>query len=183
MTTQIETNRIILRNFVESDAPAVFEFNSNLEVQKYTGDEIITSLERAKELITRVSQADYDTYGYGRWAAVYKPENKVIGFAGLKYLPEIAETDIGFRFLPQYWGKGIATEVSKEIIKYGFETLNLEQIVGVAMPENIGSNKVLEKIGLSLFKVDGYHGDDGQYNWYRMRKREYESRRNNSIKE
>ncbi|MBL4569517.1 MAG: GNAT family N-acetyltransferase [Flavobacteriaceae bacterium] len=168
MTPIIETERLILREFVATDFEAVFEFSSNKEVQKYTGDTLITSLEDAKELIKNVWHKDYNTYGYGRWATIYKPDNKLIGFAGLKYLPEFDVTDIGFRFLPEYWGKGIATEASVEIIDYGFKQLNLDRIIGIAMPENVGSSKVLEKIGLSYYKTDDYDGDGKEYLWYEI---------------
>lgn len=170
MIHKIETDRIILREFTIADYKDVYEFGSNLEVQKYTGDKIIESLNEAKELIKNVWYEDYKQYGYGRWAVIYKPENKIIGFAGLKYLPEFNETDIGFRFLPEYWGKGLATEVSKEIIKYGFEKLNLDKIIGIAIADNIGSCKVLEKIGLSFYKIDEYDGDGKEYNWYKIDK-------------
>lgn len=170
MKTIIETKRTILREFVLEDAQAVYDFNSNKEVQKYTGDELITSIDRAKELITKVSFRDYELYGYGRWAVVHKADSKVIGFAGLKYIPEFDETDIGFRFLPAYWGKGIATEVAKPIIEYGLNQLNLSRIVGIAMPENVGSCRVLEKIGLTFYKVDEYDGDGGAYRWYQIEK-------------
>jgi len=173
MTPIIETERLILREFNVHDYKAVYKFGSNLEVQKYTGDKIIESLEEAKELIKNVSFKDYKNYGYGRWATIYKPDNKLIGFAGLKYLPEMDSTDIGFRFLPNYWGKGLATEASKEIIKYGFEKLELNQIIGIAHPENIGSCKVLEKIGLTLYKIDEYDGDGKAYNWYKIDKTSY----------
>lgn len=169
----IETERLILREFTINDADAVYEFNSNPEVQKYTGDELIDSLERAKELILNISLKEYKNYGYGRWAVVYKTDNKVIGFAGLKYLPELDETDIGFRFLPQYWGKGIATEASKEVVKYGFENLGLESIIGIAMPKNIGSCKVLEKLGFHLYRIDEYEGDGGNYRWYKLERSNY----------
>jgi len=166
----IETERLILREFNINDYKNVYEFGSNIEVQKYTGDGIIESLSSAKELIKNVWYVDYKKYGYGRWAAIYKPENKIIGFAGLKYLPEFNETDIGFRFLPEYWKKGLATEASKEIIKYGFEKLGLDKIIGIALAENIGSCKVLEKIGLTLYKIDEYDGDGKAYNWYKIEK-------------
>jgi len=159
----IETKRTILREFREDDYQAVFEFGSNKEVNKYTGDIILESPQHAKEIIKNVWLSDYQKYAYGRWAVYYKPDNKIIGFAGLKYLPEVKETDIGFRFLPEYWGKGIATEVSIEIIKYGFEKLKLTKIIGIAMPENIASCKVLEKIGLKFEKTDSYDGDNGNY--------------------
>lgn len=170
MAIVIETPRTILRHFTEEDLDAVFEFNSHPEVQRYTGEKAITEMSQALHIINKVTKVDYDTYGYGRFATVYKPENKVIGFAGLKYEPTLGETDIGFRFLPAYWGKGLATEVSIELIKYGFDTLNLERIIGIAMPENIGSCKVLQKIGLQLYKVGEFDGDGGNYNWYKMEK-------------
>lgn len=105
MSIIIETERTILREFSEEDYTAVFEFSSNKEVLKYTGDVRLESLEQVKNIISNIWFSDYKNYGYGRLAVVYKPENKIIGFAGLKYLPELNKTDIGFRFLPEYWGE------------------------------------------------------------------------------
>jgi len=173
MDTIIETDRIILRKFVAEDFMEVFAFNSNTEVQKYTGDELVETPERAKQIITDIVLKDYKDFGYGRWAVVHKADDKVIGFAGLKYIPKMDVTDIGFRFLPAYWGKGIATEVSIPILKYGFEELELQSIVGIAMPENIGSCRVLEKIGLQFYKIDGYEGDGGKYRWYKLDRDDY----------
>lgn len=175
---KIETDRILLREFGMEDAAAVFEFSSDFEVQKYTGDVTLETVEEAKDIIKNVWFSDYKKYGYGRWAVVYKPENKVIGFAGLKYLPELNETDIGYRFLPKYWGKGIATEVSREIIKYGFEILKLDRIIGITMPKNIASYKVLEKIGMNFYKFDVYDGEDEnvKYNWHQITKETYFSK-------
>ncbi len=166
----LETERMLLREFEMEDYKEVFDFGSNPEVGKYTGDEPLRSYEEAKAIIDNAFKTDYNMYGYGRWAPVYKPNNRVIGFAGLKYLKIIDETDIGFRFLPEYWGKGIATEISAAIIKYGFNELNLSRIIGIAHPQNIGSCKVLSKIGMEKYKVDEYEGDGGKYNWYSINK-------------
>lgn len=173
MSIRIETERLILRPFELKDFEGVYEFGSNEEVNKYTGDVSIASLDAAKELIKKVWFYDYETYGYGRLATIYKPDNKLIGFAGLKYLAAIKETDIGFRFLPEYWGKGIATEASRAILEYGFKTLELNKILAFAMPENTASNKVLEKVGLEFYKVGDYEGDGGTYNWYQLTKEDY----------
>ena len=169
MKVIIETDRLLLREFTIDDARAVYEFGSNVEVQKYTGDELLTSLERAEEIIKNVILKDYKKYGYGRWAVIFKPDKKLIGFAGLKYLPEFGETDIGFRFLPQYWGRGIATEASRGIIKYGFKNLNIKRIIGIAMPENIASCRVLEKVGLKLYQIAEYDGDGHDNKWYELK--------------
>ena len=164
----IETDRLILRQFLLDDYKAVYTFSSNKEVQKYTGDALLAYPEEAKNIIKHVWYKDYEKHGYGRWAVIYKPDNNLIGFAGLKYLPEFNETDIGFRFLPEYWGKGLATEASEEIITYGFNKLHLNRIIGIALPENIGSCKVLTKIGMSFYNKDDYDGDGGVYNWYKI---------------
>jgi len=169
MNIIIESNQILLRKFVIEDYKSVFEFGSNVEVQKYTGENILKSELDAKNIIKNRFSSDYQNYGYGRFAAIFKPENKIIGFAGLKYLPELEETDIGFRFLPKYWGRGLATEISIEIIKYGFEVLNLKRIIGIADPENIASCKVLEKSGLKFYKLSSYDNTDEKiYNWYKI---------------
>lgn len=170
MTTIIETSRLILRQFTIDDAMGVYEFGSNKTVQKYTGNKLLESLEEARDLIKNVFLEDYKKYGYGRFAVIYKPDNKLIGFAGLKYIPEMDVTDIGYRFLPEYWNKGIATEASTAVLSYGFEALHVKRIVGIALPENVASCKVLEKIGLRFFKIDGYDGDGGTYRWYEIEK-------------
>ena len=177
----IQTPRIILRQFTLEDIQAVYDLNSNLEVQKYTGDEVVASVERAEEIIQQTSFGDYENHGYGRWAVVHKQDDKVIGFAGLKYLPEVDETDIGYRFLPEYWGKGIATEASLPIIKYGFEKLDLARIIGIAMQVNIASCKVLEKIGLEYYKTDEYLGDGEAHLWYKLEKEDWVQSRETSL--
>ena len=165
----IESNQILLRKFAIKDYKSVFEFGSNVEVQKYTGENILKSELDAKNIIKNRYLSDYKNYGYGRLAVIFKPENKIIGFAGLKYLPKLDETDIGFRFLPKYWGIGIATEISIEIIKYGFEVLNLKKIIAIVYPENIASCKVLEKLGFKFHKFDTYDStDEKKYNWYQI---------------
>ena len=166
---KIETERVILREFRMKDAPAIFDFGSNAEVHRYTGDAMLKSVDEAENIISEVFFDDYKKYGYGRWAVYYKPDNKVIGFAGLKYLPELNETDIGFRILPEYWGNGIMSEASREILKFGFENLKLNRIIGVVMPQNIASFKVLEKIGLKFYKSDFYESTE-KYNWYKIEK-------------
>ena len=165
----IETERTILRRFEISDYQAVFEFGSHPEIGKYTGDELLQTTAEAKDIITNVYQSDYKKYAYGRLATVDKANNKVIGFAGLKYLPEFDATDIGFRFFPEYWNKGIATEVSLALVKYGFQVLKLNRIIGIADPQNIGSIRVLQKAGLQFEKSAPYTaGDTKLYNFYQL---------------
>ena len=82
-----------------------------------------------------------------------------MGWCGLKYLSETNEVDLGYRFMKKFWDKGYATEAALACIEYGFNRLNLQRIVGRALPGNLASIKVLEKCGMKyLYEevVQGY---------------------------
>jgi len=101
---------------------------------------------------------DFDTVGYGRWGCYLKDTGELIGFSGLKHLPEFDATDLGYRFLPPYWGQGFATESGVASLRYGFDTIGLERIDGFVLPDNAPSIRVLEKLG---FRRDGTVEFDG----------------------
>ena len=151
MTTLIETERLKMRKFNLEDIDAVFEFCTCPEVTRYTGDAgTVTKKTDAERLIRNVWLAEYKKYGYARYALVYKSDNKVIGFCGARFEPELGCPDIGYRMLPEYWGKGLATEAVTAALKYARETLGLERIVGEVDVENTASNKLLLKLGFQL---------------------------------
>lgn len=141
-----ETPRLLHRAFCVEDAEVFLELRSNPQVIRYTGDPPMTSITKAREAIE--SYPDFETIGYGRWACIHKADQKVIGFCGLKYLDDLKAVDVGYRFLPEYWGKGLATEACQASIDFGFRVLSLPVIIGLVMPENAGSIRVLEKAGM-----------------------------------
>ena len=138
------------------DEVSVLEFSSNPKTQEHTGDILRTSLEEVIDIIQNVWLSDYEKYGYGRFAVIYKPDNKLIGFCGFKYLPELNETDLGYRFLPEYWGMGIATESSIKMLEYGFSVLKLSNVFGTVFPQNIASSNVLKKLGFTYKGLKPY---------------------------
>jgi ribosomal-protein-alanine N-acetyltransferase len=154
MTTLIETPRLIMRKFTLDDLNAVFEFSSDLEVTKLTGDICLETIEQAKEIITDIWLPEYKKYGYARYALVHKGDDKVIGFCGLKFVPgevrgeKEGAPDIGYRMLKEYWGRGLGFEGASAAMEYGVNELGLSGIFGDAMLENTASNKILEKLGL-----------------------------------
>ena len=152
----IETERLWLREYVPEDAAATFELGSNPEVLRYTGDVCLTSIDEARTLLCLHPIADYRKYGFGRWGVVVKDNGRLIGFAGLKYLDELREVDVGYRLLPEYWGNGLATEAARASVCYGFETLKLSRIIGLVDPQNTRSVRVLEKSGLSFERTIEY---------------------------
>ena len=145
-----ETARLRHRAFTVDDAAALYAINSHPEVMRYTGEEPFPSLEVTREAIA--SYPDFKERGFGRWACVDKASGAIIGMSGLKYLPEFDAVDVGYRFLPEWWGKGLATESGIACLEFGFSVLGLEEIIGLVLPDNSGSIRVLEKLGM---KRDG----------------------------
>lgn len=141
-----ETDRLRHRAFVVDDAAAVLALNGDPLVMRYTGEPMMESLEEARQAIA--GYPDFDKVGFGRWACVLKSSGSVIGFCGLKYLPEFDEVDIGYRLLPQHWGRGLATEACSASIEFAFQTLGLQRVIGLVLPENAASIRVLEKVGM-----------------------------------
>jgi ribosomal-protein-alanine N-acetyltransferase len=156
----LQTARLLLREFDEADAEAFFALGSDPAIIRYTGDPGggLRSVEQALEVLRSRPLADYQKHGFGRWACVLKESGDVIGFAGLKYLDDLHEVDIGYRFLPACWGRGLATEAGRAVLDYGFKQLGLQRIIGLVDPDNIASVRVLEKLGFTFAAMIDYQG-------------------------
>lgn len=88
----------------------------------------------------------------------------MIGFCGVKFEPDLGLPDIGYRMMPEYWGKGLGTEAVRATLKYAREVLGLQEIVGEVVDQNVASNKLLLKVGFRL--VDSYEKDGFTVNRY-----------------
>lgn len=161
----IETERLILREMVIDDAPDMLRLHSNHEVQKYTGESVLTTMEEIHNKIKEKTY-DYKNHGFGRWITLLKDGMQFVGWAGLAYLPEFDEIDLGYRFLPEYWGAGYATEASHAILAYGFDKLKLRRIIAIAMIENKASIRVMEKVGMQFDKYAPYEPGGEDVAWY-----------------
>lgn len=156
----LETDRLLLREFVEEDAQAFFKLNSDPEVLRFVPDKPLLNVEQARQLLVDHPIADYRKYGFGRGACILKSTGEQIGFAGLKYLEELGEVDVACRLLPIYWGQGFATEAARASVHFGFAHLGLKRIIGLAMPKNIASVRVLEKTGLRYAEMATFWGHE-----------------------
>jgi RimJ/RimL family protein N-acetyltransferase len=155
----LETERTIMRKLKKEDAKDFYALNLDEEVLKYTGDKPFESIQASIDFLTNYDQ--YEKYGVGRLAVIDKTTSKFLGWCGLKYSQDKNEYDIGFRFHRKYWSKGYATETSKKCLDFGFTELGIEKVVGRAMKENIGSIKVLEKIGMTFKENFDFEGREG----------------------
>jgi [ribosomal protein S5]-alanine N-acetyltransferase len=149
-SARLETERLVLRWFTFDDIDPFNELGTNPEIIRYLGNQPFASLEVAKETLNSAPLRDYATYGYGRFACVWKQTGQVVGFCGPKFLPDSGDVDLGYRFLPNFWGMGLATESSLAVIDYARHQLGLRRLVGWVHPDNAASARVLTKLGFSF---------------------------------
>ena len=123
------------------------ELNKDWEVIKYTGDVAFESVEATRHFLSNYS--DYKKNGFGRWIVELKESNEILGWCGLKK-HEDGSVDIGYRFYRKDWGKGYATESAKACLRYGFEVLKLNEVIGNSALENKQSIRVFDKLGMSF---------------------------------
>lgn len=167
----IETQRLILRKLKIEDAERMFLLDSNPEVMKFVGQPVLTKPEQTQEVI-KVIQKQYEENGIGRFAVIEKSTNLLIGWCGLKLLKEEINGftnihDLGYRFLPEYWGKGFAKEAGQACIQYAFNEMHLENLYAYADIQNHASHAVLLKLGFTQKNIFEDEGD--RCYWYEMK--------------
>jgi len=157
--TQLETTRLRLRLLTHDDLLIMFRLSTDPDVIKYA-DSPARDLEEARQRLEQGPLSDYKEYGYGRFAVELKETGKVIGFCGIKYLPEIELPEVGYRYLKQYWGRGIGTEAAKVCVDFARDDLKVEKLVALIIPENIASIRVAEKLGMTKGPLIHIYGVD-----------------------
>ncbi|WP_205704197.1 GNAT family N-acetyltransferase [Hymenobacter sp. UV11] len=161
----IETARLLLRPLLAGDAPGMLALDSDPTVHRYLGGiggAAATSLADSEATI-RYIQAQYAASGIGRWAVLLRTTGEFMGWAGLKLVAGPVNSqrdfyDLGYRFLPCYWGQGYGYEAAQAWLHCGFDTLVLPRICAYADMRNAGSHRILARIGLrpgNLFEENG----------------------------
>ena len=147
----IETERLILREVNRLDQEGLFDLDSKSEVHKYIGTKPLTHINQALDVV-QILQDQYKKNGIGRYAVIDKLTQEFLGWSGLKLWKGPLNNhcnvyELGYRFIPKYWGKGYATESAQAWVNYAFEVLDVTTLYAITDPENINSKKVLQKVG------------------------------------
>jgi ribosomal-protein-alanine N-acetyltransferase len=173
MKLLLTTDRTHLRQFTQSDLNDLYELNRDPEVMKFVGRKPLISIYEAQLDLTRYLSYYVRAGKLGIWACTEKKNGALIGLALLKRLESTEEIEVGYRFHRSYWGHGIATEVCRALIEYGFTQAGLKKIVGITHPDNIASQKVLMKCGLSFEKKWMYQ--QTEINYYSIYKNPFQT--------
>ena len=151
--TILETERLSLRRLTSDDAQFILELLNQPSFLRYIGDKGVRNSEDAIQYIQTGPVASYDRFGFGLYLVELKESGTPIGMCGLLKRETLADVDVGFAFLPDYWSRGYAFEAAAAVMAYGREVLGLRRIVAITSLDNAASIKLLEKIGLRFERL------------------------------
>ncbi|MEJ1965853.1 MAG: GNAT family N-acetyltransferase [Gammaproteobacteria bacterium] len=143
-----ETQRLVVRRLTPDDAAFILRLVNEPSFLQNIGDRGVRSLDDARAYIANGPQASYEKHGFGLFHVALKDTGAAIGMCGLLRRDWLDGVDVGFAFLPEFWGKGYAYESSAGVIEWGRASLGITRVLGITKPENVGSIRVLEKLGL-----------------------------------
>jgi ribosomal-protein-alanine N-acetyltransferase len=151
----IQTNRLTVRSFLESDIPQYATFVADPQVTRFLGDGSPHSHEQAAAYIYDCIRSEAEE-GIARYAVTLRETGELIGFCGFKRMSDYI--DFGWRYARRAWGNGYATEAAAAVLDHGISTMKLSGIVAQSAVENVGSVRVMEKIGMEFGKFGNVRG-------------------------
>jgi RimJ/RimL family protein N-acetyltransferase len=143
----LETKRLVLRWLCTDDAAFILELVNEPPWLKYIGDKGVKTLQDAESYIRKGPIEMYGRLGFGLYLVEIKESSEPIGICGLIKREALEDVDLGFAFLPKFWGKGYAFESASAAMSYGKNMLGLPRIAAITSQDNRPSEKLLEKLG------------------------------------
>ena len=142
---KLETDRLVITQFNESDKMTWSLIDSNPLIRKYLPG--IPTKEESFDYIER-SIISYNLNGFGRYAVRIRKTGELLGMCG--FILEDYGIDFGYRYLPKYWGMGLGFEAARRVLDFGLATIQAKEIVALVLTENVASIKIIDKLKFSL---------------------------------
>ncbi len=147
---RLETERLQLREFTLADAPYMLRQLNELSFIENIADRGVRTLQQAEAYLQNGTMASYQQSGFGFWAVIEKFSSQIIGMCGLVKRDNLPEVDLGYSFLPEYFGHGYAFEATQACLQAAKTDFHLQNILAIVNTENIPSKKLLGKLGFQF---------------------------------
>jgi ribosomal-protein-alanine N-acetyltransferase len=164
----IITPQLTLRALENSDVKSLYRIYQTEGALQFFPNPQPPPIERLGQFINH-QQDHWKKHAYGNWAITLPGKTEIIGWAGLQYLPETGETEVGYLLDRQFWGRGFATQAAWASLQFGFERFDFDKIIGLVHPDNLASQRVLEKCGLNFIDEKVYFGISLMRYWIERR--------------
>jgi RimJ/RimL family protein N-acetyltransferase len=153
----IETKHTRLRPFRQAEADALFQIANQKDIFRYFPNPAPWTREKTKKFIDN-QLAHWEQHGFGWWGVEPLDSSELIGWNGLQYLPETDEIEVGYLISQLFQGRGWTTEGVRASLSFGFDRLGIQSIVAIIHPENVPSQRVALKCGMSFVDRNKYFG-------------------------
>lgn len=156
--TRIETPRLRLSELAEDDAAFVLALLNTEGFLRHIGDRGVRSLDDARRYLREGPRDSYARHGHGLWKVTRKADGLPVGMCGLVRREGLPRPDLGYAFLPEHTGQGLASEAGAAVLAHAFDVMHLPQVLAIVSPGNEASVRVLERIGMrewGLREIEG----------------------------
>ena len=169
----IETERLVLREWREPDVDAYARICADPRVMRYMWPPRgLTSAEVAYDVLRL--REHWQRHGFGHWAVEERESGRTVGRTGIKrhddWTLDPDNTEVGWLYERAAWGKGYATEAAREVVRFCFDELERPEVISISHPDNLGSRRVMEKVGLSYAGARHWEARSMDVVWYSGRR-------------
>jgi len=151
--TEIETERLVLREFTDGDAAFVHRLVNEPSFLRYIGDRGVRTLDDARRYIADGPVDGYARHGHGLMRVVRKSDGADVGMCGVLKRDALPDPDLGFSFFPEYWSQGYALEAGRGILDHARGTLGLGRILAITTVDNEPSMRLLARLGFRFDRM------------------------------
>lgn len=156
---ELQTQRLLLRHLTAGDVDDLFSMDGDARVMRFLGNGLPPrSRAECEAGLARSSERYREQPGFGLLHASTRDDGRFVGACGLFRVPGAEDIEIAYRLPFACWGHGYATEMARAVLARGFATLGLARVVGLTWPENLASQRVLEKIGMQREGIGHHYG-------------------------
>jgi RimJ/RimL family protein N-acetyltransferase len=149
----LETERLVLRRLEAGDAGFILGLLNEPSWLRFIGDRGVRTPEDARAYIAGGPVASYERFGFGLYLVEVKEGGEPAGICGLIKRDSLDDVDLGFAFLPKFWGRGYARESAAAVLDYARRRLGLRRVVAITSVDNDASIRLLEKLGFAFERV------------------------------
>lgn len=162
MALPLVTDRLELRAYRSEDVERIHAIlYGDAEAMRMTGGAV--TIDETRATVQRYMSGQ-ERDGYSFWAVVERATGDLVGEAGIKPLEDVGpEVELGYAFGVAWWGRGYATEAGRAILASAFAAFGLQQVVAVTSDDNLGSQRVIAKLGFTPAGRRAAYGGDLRY--------------------
>ncbi len=150
---EFETARLTVRRLGFDDAPFLVALLNQPSFLANIGDRGVRNVDDAHRYLRDGPMALYERHGFGLWHVSRRADGVAMGLCGLLKRDVLPDVDLGYAFLPEFWGQGYAFEAAEATLRLAAKRFGLERVIGVVSEGNAASIRVLEKLGMRFERM------------------------------